>query len=174
MDYTAIALTQVGVISERRTNRLLNSKLSGLPEFLAPKQAGLCCGLEGLQYPATALVAENRTICSPSSIQSIPSNSDNQDVVSMGLTAARNANRILENNFSILAIELISAAQAVDIKKYQNKLNPVSKVVYETIRQQVDFLEIDRYLSDDIATTVKLLKEAKLLENVLKTDIELR
>lgn len=173
MDYTSIALTQVGVISERRINRLLNPRLSGLPEFLAPKNAGLHCGFEGLQYPATALVAENRTICTPASIQSIPSNADNQDVVSMGLIAARNANKILQNNFSILAVELLCAAQAVDIKNYQTKLNPISKITYETVRKHVGVLKNDRYLSDDLAKIEKLLKESTLLKNVMKTGIKL-
>jgi histidine ammonia-lyase len=174
MDYLAIAMTQVGVLSERRSNRLLNKNLSGLQEFLAPKNAGLQCGFEGLQYPATALVAENRTICSPASIQSVPSNGDNQDVVSMGLIAARNANRILQNVISILAVEWLSAAQAVDLKGYANKLNVASKIAYQTIRDQVDTLTDDRYLSDDIAKVEKLLKNSTLINNVLKSGINLR
>jgi len=175
MDYLAIALTQLGVLSERRINRFLSPHLNGdLPEFLAPKNAGLQCGFEGLQYPATALIAENRTICSPASIQSVPSNGDNQDVVSMGLIAARNANRILENNLTILAIEWLCAAQAVDVQKQQKKLNPISKVTYETIREHVDVLTNDRYLTDDLAKVEKLLCDGTLLENVLKTGIKLK
>ncbi|MEO6702172.1 MAG: tyrosine 2,3-aminomutase, partial [Jatrophihabitantaceae bacterium] len=82
MDFVTIALTQLGVLSERRTNRVLNRHLSyGLPEFLVAGDPGLNSGFAGAQYPATALVAENRTI-SPASTQSIPSNGDNQDIVS--------------------------------------------------------------------------------------------
>ncbi|MCU0318263.1 MAG: tyrosine 2,3-aminomutase [Amoebophilaceae bacterium] len=94
MDFLAIALTQLGVISERRTNRLLNRHLNNnMPYFLTMKEPGLNCGFAGGQYPATALVAENRVTCTPASIQSIPSNGDNQDVVSMGLISTRNAKK---------------------------------------------------------------------------------
>lgn len=121
MDFLAVALTQLGVLSERRTNRLLNKHLnSGLPPFLVKNQPGLSCGLAGAQYPATALVAENRLMSTPASIQSIPSNGDNQDVVSMGLIAARNGRKILQNNAYILAIELISVVQAIDLAGQKN------------------------------------------------------
>ena len=81
-----------------RLNRLLNRHLNyGLPEFLVAGQPGLNSGYAGAQYPATALIAENRTI-GPASTQSVPSNGDNQDIVSMGLIAARNARRVLRNN----------------------------------------------------------------------------
>lgn len=78
MDLRAIVLTQLGIILERRTNRLLNRHLNnGLPEFLVKNNPGLNCGFAGAQYTATALIAKNRTICSPASIQSVPSNGDN-------------------------------------------------------------------------------------------------
>ena len=103
------------MLSERRSNRLLNRHLSyGLPEFLIKGDPGLHSGFAGAQYPATALVAENRTI-GPASIHSVPSNGDNQDVVSMGFIAARNARRVLRNNHIILALEFLAAAQAVDV-----------------------------------------------------------
>lgn len=158
LDLTAIALTQVGVISERRTNRLLNRYLSqGLPEFLVKNDPGLNSGFAGAQYPATALVAENRTICSPASIQSIPSNGDNQDVVSMGLIAGRNAKRILNNNNYILAVEYLAAAQAVDIHDCFEKLSPVGKAVYNKIRENVTTLDEDRYMSNDIEKIAEML-----------------
>lgn len=116
MDFLAIAATQLGVVSERRLNRLLSPRLNnGLPVFLAAANEGLSCGFAGAQYPATALIAENRTICSPASIQSVPSNGDNQDVVSMGLIGARNARRIIDNNQYILAVELLAACQAAGL-----------------------------------------------------------
>jgi tyrosine 2,3-aminomutase len=150
MDYTTIALTQLGVFSERRTNRLLNRYLSGLPEFLvATGEPGLNSGFAGAQYPATALIAENRTI-GPASTQSVPSNGDNQDVVSMGLIAARNARRVLNNNNYILAVEYLAAAQAVDVSGRYDGLSPAAKATYHAVRTLVPTLHHDRYMADDI------------------------
>lgn len=167
MDFTAIALTQLGILSERRLNRLLNRYLNnGLPEFLVMNEPGLNCGFAGAQYPATALIAENRTICSPASIQSVPSNGDNQDVVSMGLIAARNAKKILENNYYILAVELLAAAQAIDIAKQFQYLSKAGKITYETVRSLVPKLEYDRYMSDDIYKIAEALTEGLLFNNI--------
>jgi len=175
MDFLAIALTQLGIISERRTNRLLNRYLSnGLPEFLVKNDPGLNCGFAGAQYPATALIAENRTICSPASIQSVPSNGDNQDVVSMGLIAARNAKRILNNNYYILAVELLCAAQAVDIANHYSLLSQSAKITYDTIRKIVPVVEKDRYMSDDIYKAAELLQKGDILKNITQSGLALR
>lgn len=150
MDFVTIALTQLGVLSERQTNRVLNRHLSyGLPEFLVAGEPGLNSGFAGAQYPATALVAENRTI-GPASTQSVPSNGDNQDVVSMGLIATRNARRVLQNNSRILAVEFLAAAQAVDISGRYEGLSPSAKATYDLVRSFVPTLDKDRYMSDDI------------------------
>ncbi|UNO42965.1 tyrosine 2,3-aminomutase [Streptomyces sp. MST-110588] len=163
MDFTTIALTQLGVLSERRTNRLLNRHLSdGLPEFLVAGDPGLNSGFAGAQYPATALVAENRTI-GPASTQSVPSNGDNQDVVSMGLISARNARRVLANNQRILAVELLAAAQAVDIARRYDGLSPVAQGTYEAVRSLVPSLDHDRWMSDDIETIAGALSEGAIL-----------
>ncbi|WP_043268343.1 tyrosine 2,3-aminomutase [Streptomyces sp. CT34] len=163
MDYTTIALTQLGVLSERQTNRLLNRHLSeGLPEFLVAGDPGLNSGFAGAQYPATALVAENRTI-GPASTQSVPSNGDNQDVVSMGLIAARNARRVLENNNRILAVELLAGAQAVDINGTLGQLSPVAQATHATVRELVPFLDRDRWMSDDIEAVAAALTDGEFL-----------
>ncbi|MFC5723950.1 tyrosine 2,3-aminomutase [Streptomyces gamaensis] len=163
MDYTTIALTQLGVLSERRTNRLLNRHLSdGLPEFLVAGDPGLSSGFAGAQYPATALVAENRTI-GPASTQSVPSNGDNQDVVSMGLISARNARRVLSNNDRILAVELLAAAQAVDLSGRREGLGPVALGTYETVRAHAPFLGRDRWMSDDIEAVAAALARGEFL-----------
>ncbi|QVJ02381.1 tyrosine 2,3-aminomutase [Nocardiopsis eucommiae] len=157
MDYATIALTQLGVFSERRTNRLLNRHLSdGLPEFLVAGDPGLNSGFAGAQYPATALVAENRTI-GPASTQSVPSNGDNQDVVSMGLISTRNARRVLGNNTRILAVELLAAAQAVDLSGNADLLGPASRAVYDRLRSLVPTLDHDRYMADEIEATASAL-----------------
>jgi tyrosine 2,3-aminomutase len=174
MDFVTIALTQLGVLSERQTNRLLNRHLSnGLPEFLVAGDAGLSNGFMGAQYPATALVAENRTI-NPASTQSIPSNGDNQDVVSMGLIAARNARRVLRNNDRILAVELLAAAQAVDLSGVGDRLSPAGRLAYDTIRSLVPTLDRDRYMADDIERVATALGDGVLVTALTDAGIELR
>lgn len=174
MDFVTIALTQLGVLSERRTNRLLNRHLSyGLPEFLVAGDPGLNSGFAGAQYPATALVAENRTIA-PASTQSIPSNGDNQDIVSMGLIAARNARRVLANNDYILAVEFLAAAQAVDLTNRYDQLSPAAKTTYDVLRELVPTLDHDRYMSDDIYTVAAALTRGDFLAAARKNGIALQ
>ncbi|MCY0938959.1 tyrosine 2,3-aminomutase [Streptomyces sp. H34-S4] len=174
MDFVMLALTQLGVFSERRTNRLLNRHLSdGLPEFLVANDPGLNSGFAGAQYPATALVAENRTI-GPASTQSVPSNGDNQDVVSMGLIATRNARRVLSNNTRILAVEFLAAAQAVDLSGRYEKLSPTGKASYDQIRSLVPMLTADRYMSDDIELVAAALSRGEFLAAASSTGTELR
>ncbi|GIJ22945.1 tyrosine 2,3-aminomutase [Micromonospora lutea] len=174
MDYVTIALTQLGVLSERRTNRLLNRHLSyGLPEFLVLGEPGLNSGFAGAQYPATALVAENRTI-GPASIHSIPSNGDNQDIVSMGLISARNARRVLTNNDTILAVELLAAAQAVDVAGRAEGLGPAGRAAYDLTRSLAPTLREDRYMADDLAAVATALSRGELLDAVLSARVVLR
>jgi tyrosine 2,3-aminomutase len=174
MDFVTIALTQLGVLSERRSNRMLNRHLSyGLPEFLVAGEPGLNSGFAGAQYPATALVAENRTI-GPASIQSVPSNGDNQDVVSMGLIAARNARRVLGNNTRILALEFLAAAQAVDLSGRYDGLSTAGKAVYDKVRSLVPTLDRDRYMSDDLELVAAAVSRGEFLEAVRSVGIELR
>ncbi|GHD81959.1 MULTISPECIES: tyrosine 2,3-aminomutase [Streptomyces] len=175
MDFVTIALTQLGVLAERQLNRLLNRHLSyGLPEFLVASNPGLNCGFAGAQYPATALVAENRTI-GPASTQSVPSNGDNQDVVSMGLIAARNARRVLANNNRILAVEFLAAAQAVDVSDRYEGLSPASRATYDAVRALVPALDVDRYMADDIELVAAALSRGEFLAALGRhTDVELR
>ncbi|EHP41521.1 Histidine ammonia-lyase [Cupriavidus basilensis OR16] len=164
MDFLAIAATQLGVVSERRLNRLLSPHLNnGLPAFLAAANEGLSCGFAGAQYPATALIAENRTICSPASIQSVPSNGDNQDVVSMGLIGARNARRIIDNNQYILAVELLAACQAAELAGAVDSLSSAGRAVFAFVRERVPFLAMDRYMTDDIEAIAAQLRAGALV-----------
>ncbi|MEU5090328.1 tyrosine 2,3-aminomutase [Streptomyces sp. NPDC021356] len=175
LDFVTIALTQLGVLAERQLNRLLNRHLSyGLPEFLVAANPGLNCGFAGAQYPATALVAENRTI-GPASTQSVPSNGDNQDVVSMGLIAGRNARRVLGNNNRILAVEFLAAAQAVDVSRRYEDLSPASQATYDAVRSLVPALGVDRYMADDIELVAAALSRGEFLTALARyTGIELR
>ncbi|ASO20913.1 histidine ammonia-lyase [Actinoalloteichus hoggarensis] len=174
MDFVTIALTQLGVLSERQTNRMLNRHLSyGLPEFLVAGDPGLNSGFAGAQYPATALVAENRTI-GPASTQSVPSNGDNQDIVSMGLISARNARRVLGNNDRILAVEYLAAAQAVDVSGRHDRLGPAGMAAYDAVRSLVPTLDRDRYMSDDIETVAAALRRGEFLTAVGEVVADLR
>ncbi|NHD19432.1 MULTISPECIES: tyrosine 2,3-aminomutase [unclassified Actinopolyspora] len=164
MDHACLALTQLGVLAERTVNRLLNRHLNGgLPGFLVGGEPGLSSGLAGSQYSATALVAENRTI-GPASIQSIPANGDNQDVVSMGLTAARNARRVSRNNDRILAVEAVAAAQAVDAAERYDQLSPAGRRTYDRIRGLVSTLSADRFMSTDLEHMANALGSGALLD----------
>lgn len=174
MDFVTIALTQLGVLSERRTNRVLNRHLSyGLPEFLVMGDPGLNSGFAGAQYTATALVAENRTI-GPASTQSIPSNGDNQDIVSMGLISARNARRVLRNNWTILALEFLAAAQAVDVAGRFEGLSPAGKATYQLVRSMAPTLDRDRYMADDIERVAAALSGGDFLVAAQECGVELR
>jgi tyrosine 2,3-aminomutase len=174
MDFVMIALTQLGVLSERRTNRMLNRHLSaGLPEFLVAGDPGLNSGFAGAQYPATALVAENRTI-GPASAQSIPSNGDNQDIVSMGLIAARNARRVLRNNEKILAVEFLAAAQAVDLTGRRGGLGPAGRAAYDQVRSVAPALDRDRFMADEIEQVAATISRAGFLAAVRQAGISLR
>lgn len=166
LDALAIALTQVGVISERRLDRMLDKNHNeGLPPFLVPGPAGLFCGFAGAQYTATSLVAENRTLCTPASIQSIPSNGGNQDIVSMGLIAARKASRILKNAEYILALELLAACQAADVRGVEN-LSPAGQAAYESVREYVPTLKKDRVMSTDISKIAEIIRLRRIVTDV--------
>ena len=174
MDYLAIAATQLGVISERRLNRLLSPHLNGaLPAFLT-RDPGPRCGFAGAQYPATALVAENRTLCSAASIQSVPANGDNQDVVSMGLIGARSAKRIVRNTSYILAIELLAACQAVDLADCAGELSPAGRAIHAFVRASIPVLDDDRYLTDEIELAAELVRQGALLSVVEQAGITLQ
>ncbi len=157
MDMLSISLTEIGVLSERRLNKLLDPvRNSGLSPFLARGKSGLRCGLEGAQYVATALVAECRTLCNPASIQSIPSNGENQDVVSMGLVAARKARDIKERLEYILAVELLGVCEAFE-ERDKSKMAPATRAVYDLVRSQVAAYNEDRVMYPNIETIQKII-----------------
>jgi len=116
MDYMSIALSELANISERRTERLVNPALSnGLPAFLT-RDGGLNSGLMIAQYTAAALVSENKSLAHPASVDSIPTSANQEDHVSMGTIGARKARTILQNVRRVLAIELLCAAQGIDLR----------------------------------------------------------
>lgn len=161
MDFFKIAVADWANISERRTERLVNPMLSnGLPAFLVP-DGGLNSGFMLAQYAAAALVSENKVLAHPASVDSIPTSANQEDYVSMGTTAARQAMTILEHAETVLAIELLCAAQALDL---QRPLKPGIGVAtaQARIREAVPFLDKDRPLTGDIEAVRQLVVSGEL------------
>ena len=168
MEIVGQAVTMVSVLSERRMNRLNNPALSvGLPPFLATNP-GLFSGLMLSQYTADTQIVEQKILCTPASIQSIPAAADQEDFVSMGMNTAIKNFQIYHNACGILGIEFMAASQALDIRKFENEGTGVA-TAKKKIREHVDFLEIDRPLYPDHTEMQKLVKSNKILEAVEKT-----
>jgi histidine ammonia-lyase len=168
LEIVGMSVTTVTVLSERRLNRLMNPHLSmGLPAFLT-KGAGMFSGLMLTQYTAGALVCENRVLSTPAATGSIPAAADQEDFVSMSMTTAIKTRQILENAWHIVAIELMAAAQAVDMRAPVQP-SPAVQAAYDIIRTYVKRLDEDRPLYDDINTLAKVAKDGKILEAVEKS-----
>ena len=166
MDFLAIALAEFASISERRVERMVNPVLSGLPSFLI-EDGGLNSGFMIAQYTAAALVSENKVLAHPASVDSIPTSANKEDHVSMGTIAARKAGQVLENVKQVAAIELLSAAQALDL--FTNlKPGKGSLAAYKVIRRHVKPMKRDRELAPDIATVAALIDNDEILKAVEK------
>jgi len=164
MEMVGTGLSMVAVLSERRLNRLTNPALSvGLPPFLTEKP-GLHSGMMLSQYTADALVVETRILSHPAANQSIPAAADQEDFVSMGLTTSQKTKQILDNCYGVLAIEMMAAAQALDIRG--KGMGKGTSIAHRIIREHVEYLDEDRPLYKDHNTMVKLLKSNKILETV--------
>jgi histidine ammonia-lyase len=163
LELLSTAATTVCVLSERRMNRLMNPALNaGLPAFLT-KGAGMMSGLMLTQYTAGALICENRILCQPAAIGSIPAAADQEDFVSMGMTTAIKGRRILDNAFSVLAIEFMAAAQALDFLEPLNPA-PATRAAYEVIRGAVEYLDDDRPLYDDINNLTAQVRDGAIVK----------
>ena len=163
LDMMAIAVTELGSISERRTDRLLDpNHSSGLPAFLSPRP-GINSGYMLAQYTAAALVAENRVLSHPASVETIPTSGSQEDHVSMGWGAARKLWDVLINTRRVLAIEILLAAQGLE---YRKPLLPSPRVqaVVDRIRQDVPPLEDDRQISDEIEQVAVMVANGELLK----------
>lgn len=158
LDALAIGLGQVAVISERRTERLVNPALSGgLPPFLT-SDAGLNSGLMVAQYTAAALVSAIKVLAHPASVDSIPTSAGQEDVVSMGPIAARKLLAIVEKLESIVAIELLSACQAADLVGREG-LSPATVAAENAVRAEIPFLTGDRVLAYDMRTLAERVRD---------------
>lgn len=171
MDYMALAITELGNMSERRVARLVDADSNGgvLPMFLT-KKGGLQSGLMMAQYTAAALASENKVLAHPASADTIPSSANTEDHVSMGATAVRQAEQILTHVETIVAIEMLAAAQGIDFRRRgdaeSQRLGRGTAVAYALIREQVPFLEEDTYLSPLIERVRQLVASGKIKEAI--------
>ncbi|MBL7712787.1 MAG: histidine ammonia-lyase [Chitinophagaceae bacterium] len=154
LDFLAIAMAELANISERRTYLLISGQ-RGLPPFLAP-HAGLNSGFMIAQYTAASIVSQNKQYCTPASVDSIVSSNGQEDHVSMGANAATKLYRVLQNVQRVLAIELLTAAQAMDFRR-PAKTSAVLEQVYAAIRKEVSFMDKDRVLHEDMIRAEALL-----------------
>jgi len=156
LDFLAIAMAELANISERRTYLLISGQ-RGLKPFLAP-DAGLNSGFMIAQYTAAAIVSQNKQLCSPASVDSIVSSNGQEDHVSMGANAATKLRRVIMNVQRVLAIELLTAAQALDMRAPKHTSAPLQKI-YEVLRKQVSFMGKDRVLHEDLVIAEKFLDQ---------------
>jgi histidine ammonia-lyase len=157
LDYAAIAIADLGTISERRVERLVNPDLSGLPAFLAP-QAGTNSGMMIAQVAAVSLIAENNVLAHPASVTNLPTSANKEDHVSMGMTSALKFQHVVKNVEIILAIELMCAAQGLDFLK-PLRPSPRLQSAYSRVRELVPFIEKDSVLANYIESLVPLVRE---------------
>jgi histidine ammonia-lyase len=155
LDFLSIAMSELANISERRTYQLISGQ-RGLPLFLV-KEAGLNSGFMIPQYTAAGIVSENKQLCTPASVDSISSSNNQEDHVSMGANAATKCWRVLQNVERVLAIELLSAAQALDFRRPLQS-SPVLEKMHKAFREQVSFNEKDRILHNDMQQAVQFIQ----------------
>lgn len=164
LDFSAIAMSAAASISQCRLEKLINPAMSELPAFLAP-HGGLNSGHMIVQVAAASLVSENKILSHPASVDSIPTSADKEDHVSMGTIASRKFRQVVKNAENIVAMELLSACQAIDLLK---PLKPSGALleVYELIRKDVPFAEHDRVFSEDTRKIKDLIRSNQLLSVV--------
>ena len=163
LDYCCFAAAEIGNISDRRCYLLLEGKW-GLPMLLM-KDVGLNSGFMIPQYTTAALVTENKTLCFPASADSIPTSLGQEDHVSMGSISGRKLNRVLDNLEFILAIELLSACQAIEFRR-PLKSSELLEFAHDYVREYVGFAEEDRIFADDINAVSGLIKDFSFVEKV--------
>ncbi len=164
MDYLAMGLSEIANICERRIEKMMNPTFSCLPPFLI-ESSGLNSGLMIAHVTAAALVSENKGLCHPASVDSVPTSTDKEDHVSMGPIAGRKLNSILVNVKHCLAIEILCNCQALDFQK-PLKSSPAIEAVHSLIRKHVPFIDNDRVFYKDIENIVKLIDNCEIVRTV--------
>lgn len=169
MDFLGIAIAEIGAASERRINRMVNDKYSyGLPPMLvsSAEAAGLNSGLMMPHYTAVSLVLENQTLAHPDSVHSLPTSAGQEDHNANSLTAARHARQIIQNVARILAIEMMTAAQAIDLRAAampNARLATATAAAHTRIRREVSFVERDRLYGQDIERLLSLVQNGEIV-----------
>lgn len=171
-DALGIAGSELADSSERRIERMVNAALSnGLTPFLTT-EGGVNSGYMIVQYCAASMVSENKIYAHPASVDSIPSSANQEDIVSMGTTAGRKAGFIVKNTLDCLALELMTACQAIDIRRRANThgqgVTPLHQAIYDLVRSKVDFFEVDREIWPDIQACKEIVYSGELLDLVEK------
>ncbi len=168
LDYATLAASELGNISDRRIYLALEGNSPGVPKLLM-NDTGINSGYMILQYTTAALASENKSLCFPASADSIPTSLGQEDHVSMGSISGRKALQVLENVEKILAIELLTAAQAFEFRK-PLKSGILLDKIHQFVRQNVSFAEKDRVFSDDIEIAIEIIKNehiTQLVENTM-------
>lgn len=168
-DNLAIAVSEIGALSERRSALLIDSHLSGLPPFLV-NDGGVNSGFMLAQVTAAALASENKSLAHPASVDSLPTSANQEDHVSMATFAARRLTEMANNVADIIAIEMLEAAQGIDFRRPLQS-SPRVEQSMSIIREKVAFYDQDRYFSPDIAAVSQLIKGAAFAP--VMNDIEL-
>ncbi len=166
LDYACLAASEIGNISDRRTYLALEGNSPGVPRLLM-KDTGINSGYMILQYTTAALASENKSLCFPASADSIPTSLGQEDHVSMGSISGRKALQVIGNVEKILAIELLTAAQAFEFRR-PLKSGKLLDEVHQTLRQKVAFAEKDRVFSEDIEKAIGMIKKGALMSIVQK------
>jgi histidine ammonia-lyase len=161
LDYACFAAAEIGNISDRRCYLLLEGKW-GLPLLLMSK-VGLNSGFMIPQYTTAALVTENKTLCFPASADSIPTSLGQEDHVSMGSISGRKLNQVLDNLEFILAIELMSACQAIEFRR-PLKSSEILEAAHDYVRDFVEFASEDRIFAEDINKLTTIIRDASFVQ----------
>lgn len=164
LDYAAVAAAEIGNIADRRIYFSLEGKIEGLPKLLMT-DTGLNSGFMIPQYTSAALVSENKTLCFPASADSIPTSLGQEDHVSMGSISARKALKIIRNLESILAIELLCAAQGFDFRR-PLKSTKILNSCHDLVREKIPIVERDRVFANDIQAALQLIRDSELVQLV--------
>jgi len=162
-DNLALAASEIGALAERRIALLIDATLSGLPPFLV-KDGGVNSGFMIAHVTAAALASENKTLAHPASVDSLPTSANQEDHVSMATFAARKLADIADNTANILSIELLAAAQGVDLRA-PHKTSPALQQVMDTVRGKVAHYELDHYFAPDIAAITKLVQDGTIAKH---------
>lgn len=166
MDYLAMGVAEICNISERRVEKMMNPTFSELPAFLTGK-SGLNSGLMIAHVTSAALVSENKYLCHPASVDSVPTSTDKEDHVSMGVTSGRKLLEVIDNAFNCLSIEILCNTQAIEFQKPLKTSAPI-EAAYNVVRRHVQPITEDRVFHHDIIAIKKLLKTNELISEVQK------